>query len=102
MVRWTGVEGLRRQGQSAVSERDSQEQARTLMYCTRRRPDAALGEQFFCAPHSKRFALPCRLTCVDRTTRITWVLDSLVFDRNDHRVTRPQGLLWKKILTWVK
>jgi len=30
------------------------------------------------------------------------VLDSLVFDRNDHRVTRPQGLLWKKILTWVK
>jgi hypothetical protein len=30
------------------------------------------------------------------------VHDSLVFDRNDHRVMRPQGLLWKKNLTWVK
>jgi len=30
------------------------------------------------------------------------VLDSLVFDRNDHRVMPPQGPLWKKNLTWVK
>jgi hypothetical protein len=30
------------------------------------------------------------------------VLDSLVFDRNDHRVMPSQVLLWKKILTWVK
>jgi hypothetical protein len=29
-------------------------------------------------------------------------LDSLVFDRSDHRVMPLQGLLWKKILTWVK
>jgi hypothetical protein len=30
------------------------------------------------------------------------VLDSLIFDRNDRRVMPPQGLLWKKFLTWVK
>jgi len=30
------------------------------------------------------------------------VLDSLVFDRNDHRVMPPKGLLWKKNFTWVK
>jgi len=30
------------------------------------------------------------------------VLDSVVFDRNDHRVMPPKGLLWKKNFTWVK
>jgi len=29
-------------------------------------------------------------------------VDSLVFDRNDHRVMPPKGLLWKKNFTWVK
>ena len=34
LVRRTGDEGLRRQGQPAVGERAAQEQARTLMHCT--------------------------------------------------------------------
>jgi hypothetical protein len=51
---------------------------------------------------SKRLALTCRECTREPRAANHLVLDSLVFDRNDHRVMPPQVLLWKKILTWVK
>jgi hypothetical protein len=56
----------------------------------------------FARIHSHRLALTCRDPHVERRGANHLALDSLVFDRRDHRARPPQVLLWKKILTWVK
>ena len=58
LVRRTGDEGLRRQGQPAGGERTAQEQARALMHCTRRRVERR--RRICPCASSKRFALTCR------------------------------------------
>jgi hypothetical protein len=71
------------------------------MHCTRRRADVARGEKFSraCTKMLRTDVSRCRR---ERRDANHLALDSLVFDRNDHREMPPQVLLWKKKFTWVK